>query len=155
MRILVYEYISVRMSLKGRSSSEDESRSSSVKIACISLLNAKPEFKLNVKPISAIWTKLNSCKSAKKLPRQLRSNSKTTDRKIIKESFQELYSNIMRVHRKLGVIVDSVLDFLDRMDALVNRLNNIEETLKQNKPSEHSYPNTVITGSSSNSRLEN
>ena len=136
------------------SSSEDESQSSRVQNACSSLLNAKPEFKLNVKPNSVIRTKLNSCKSAKKSPRKLRSNGKTTDRKIIEESFQELSSYIMGVHRKLGVIVDSVLDVLDRMDALENRLNDIEDTLKKSKASEPSYANTVITGSSSNSRLD-
>ena len=56
----------------------------------------------------------------------------------------------MGVHRKLGVITDLVLDALDRMDGLEKRLNDIEETLKQNKASEHSNAYTVMTGSSSN-----
>ena len=70
------------------SNSEEESphsSSSRVKNECSLLRNAKPEFKLNVKPMSAIRTKLNNCKSAKISPQQLRSRVKTTDRKIIIE----------------------------------------------------------------------
>ena len=74
------------------------------------LPNAKPEFKLKEKPMSAI--KIKSCKSAKNILWQLRSNGKTTYRKIIEEIFQELSSDIMGLHRILGIIVDLVLDVL-------------------------------------------